>query len=124
MKILRNSTLWGGGALILLLVVALVAAMLYTHPLGQKTVTFYTDDAASIRPGDQVRIAGINVGKVQDLALESNQVRVRAQVEGSAFVGDRSQVEVRMLTVVGGYYVSITSLGDTRSAPGPFRWNG
>ncbi|BBY38060.1 hypothetical protein MMAN_21940 [Mycobacterium mantenii] len=113
MKILRNSTLWGGGALILLLVVALVAAMLYTHPLGQKTVTFYTDDAASIRPGDQVRIAGINVGKVQDLALESNQVRVRAQVEGSAFVGDRSQVEVRMLTVVGGYYVSITSLGDT-----------
>ncbi len=113
MKVLRNSTLWGGGAHILVVVVALVAAMLYMNPPGQKTVTFYTEDAAAIRPGDQVRIAGINVGKVKDLALESNRVRVRAQVDGGAVVGDRSQVEVRMLTVVGGYYVTIVSLGDT-----------
>jgi phospholipid/cholesterol/gamma-HCH transport system substrate-binding protein len=34
-------------------------------------------------------------------------------VQSSAFVGDRSDVEVRMLTVVGGYYVNIDSLGDS-----------
>jgi len=39
-------------------------------------------------------------------------VRVRATVEDSAFVGDQSNVQVRMLTVVGGYYVNIDSLGD------------
>ena len=111
MKVLRNSTVWGTGALILLFVAALVAAMLYVSPPGQKIVTFYTEDAAAIRPGDQVRIAGINVGKVKDLALESNQVRVRAQVDGGAFVGDQSQIQVRMLTVVGGYFVTIVSLG-------------
>jgi virulence factor Mce-like protein len=94
-------------------IIALVIAMVYISPPGQKTITFYTDDAAAIRPGDPVRIAGINVGKVQDLALESNQVRVRARVDSSAFVGDRSQVQVRMLTVVGGYYVSISPIGDT-----------
>jgi virulence factor Mce-like protein len=94
-------------------IVALVTAMVYVSPPGEKTVTFYTDDAAAIRPGDPVRIAGINVGKVKDLALESNQVRVRARVDSSAFVGDRSQVQVRMLTVVGGYYVSISPIGDT-----------
>lgn len=112
MKLLRNPTVWGIGAMTLATVVALVVAMLYISPPGEKIVTFYTEDSASIRPGDQVRIAGITVGKVKDLALEKDQVRVRAQVDGGAFVGDRSQIQVRMLTVVGGYYVDLISLGD------------
>src|SRR3978361_201869 len=113
MKVLRNPTAWGAGALALMTIVALVTAMVYVSPPGQKTITFYTDDAAAIRPGDPVRIAGINVGKVQDLALEADQVRVQARVDNNAFIGDRSQVQVRMLTVVGGYYVSISPIGDT-----------
>jgi len=112
MRLLRNPTLWGTGALVIVTVLALVAALLYVNPPGQKTVTFYTDDASSIHPGDQVRIAGIPVGKVADLSLQADRVRVRAQVDDSAFVGDRSTVDVRMLTVVGGYYVNIVSLGD------------
>jgi phospholipid/cholesterol/gamma-HCH transport system substrate-binding protein len=104
---------WGAAALVVAIVVALVAAWLYISPPGQKTVTFYTNDAASVHPGDQVRIAGIPVGKVKDLTLEPDRVRVRARVDGYAFVGDQSQVEVRMLTVVGGYYVTIVSLGAT-----------
>jgi len=111
MKLLRNPTLWGTAALCVAVVVALVAAWLYISPPGQKTVTFYTNDAASIHKGDRVRIAGINVGKVQDIALQTNQVRVRVRVDGYAFVGDHSQIDVRMLTVVGGYYVNIVSLG-------------
>lgn len=113
MKLLRDPTLWGIGALCSAAVVALVAAMLYINPPGEKIVTFYTEDAASVRPGDQVRIAGITVGKVKDLALEPDRVRVRAQVDQDAFVGDQSQIQVRMLTVVGGYYVDLVSLGDS-----------
>jgi phospholipid/cholesterol/gamma-HCH transport system substrate-binding protein len=119
MKVLRNPLLWGMGALVMVTVVALVATALYIHPPGQKIVTFYTDDAASVRPGDEVRIAGITVGKVQDLALEANQVRIRARVDDDAFVGNQSQVQVRMLTVVGGYYVNLVSLGDTALGANP-----
>lgn len=113
MKVLRNPILWGVGAFALATVLALVAGALYISPPAQKIVIFYTEDAASVHPGDQVRIAGITVGKVKDLALENNQVRVRTQVKDNAFVGDQSQIEVRMLTAVGGYYVNIVSLGDT-----------
>lgn len=112
MKVLRNPTLWGAGMLSVVIAVALAAALLYVNPPAQKFVTFYTQDATSVHPGDQIRIAGISVGKVKDLALESDQVRVRARVDDSAFVGDQSQVQVRMLTVVGGYYVNLVSLGD------------
>jgi phospholipid/cholesterol/gamma-HCH transport system substrate-binding protein len=94
-------------------ILGVVAAMLYVSPPGNRIVTFYTDDASSITPGITVRIAGITVGKIKDLSIEPEQVRVRATVEGSAFVGDQSNVQVRMLTVVGGYYVNIDSLGDS-----------
>ncbi|MBI3214212.1 MAG: MCE family protein [Mycobacterium sp.] len=103
---------WGTTALVLIMALAVTAAAVYVKPPGEKTVVFYTDDAAAVRPGDSVRIAGITVGRIKDLAIEPDRVAVRAAVEGGAFVGDQSQVEVRMLTIVGGYYVNLVSLGD------------
>jgi phospholipid/cholesterol/gamma-HCH transport system substrate-binding protein len=50
---------------------------------------------------------------VTDLSLEPNQVLVKARIDDDAFVGDESQIDVRMLTVVGGYYVNIASLGNS-----------
>jgi phospholipid/cholesterol/gamma-HCH transport system substrate-binding protein len=113
MNPVRSPMFWGVATLVMIVVISLGVAYVYVNPPNQKIVTFYTDDAISVNPGDTVRIAGIVVGKVKDLSLEPDQVRVRASVDGSAFVGDQSQIEVRMLTVVGGYYVTINSLGDS-----------
>jgi phospholipid/cholesterol/gamma-HCH transport system substrate-binding protein len=113
MRVIRDPRLWGASAFALLAILGLVAAMLYVSPPGDEIVTFYTDDASSITPGITVRIAGITVGTVKDLSIEPEQVRVRATVKGDAFVGDQSNVQVRMLTVVGGYYVNVNSLGDS-----------
>lgn len=113
-RVLRNPITWGAAAIAFALVVALVLTYIYLHPPGQtKLVTFYTDDAASIRVGDDVRMAGITVGRVEGLSLEPNQVRVTSRINDDAFIGDQSQVDVRMLTVVGGYYVNLVSIGDT-----------
>lgn len=111
-KAFRTPSFWGVAALGLVVVMAVTAAALYVSPPGQKAVVFYTDDAAAVHPGDTVRIAGITVGKVKSLAIEPNQVRVETTVDHDAFVGDQSQVQVRMLTVVGGYYVNLVSLGN------------
>lgn len=114
MKGLRHPVTWGAGAICVAVVVAVVLAHIYLHPPGQsKLVAFYTDDAVSIHVGDEVRMAGITVGNVAGLSLEPDQVRVTARVNDDAFVGDQSQVDVRMLTVVGGYYVNMVSIGDT-----------
>lgn len=112
MRMLRDPRLWGTVTLALTTVAGMVAAMVYISPPGSKLVTFYTDDASSITPGISVRVAGITVGKIKDLAIEPDRVRVQATVDRSAFIGDQSNVSVRMLTVVGGYYVNIDSLGD------------
>jgi phospholipid/cholesterol/gamma-HCH transport system substrate-binding protein len=112
-RALHSPVAWGVGAMAFALVVALVLAYVYYNTPGKnQVVTFYTDDAASIRTGDDVRMAGINVGTVTDLSLESKQVRVTAHIDDNAFVGDQSQIDVRMLTVVGGYYVNLASMGN------------
>lgn len=108
----RNPLFWGVAALVFATVIALVVAWVYISPPKQQLVTFYTDDAVSVHSGDTVRVAGIIVGKVKDLDIEPNQIRVRLSLDSDAFIGDQSQVQVRMLTVVGGYYVTVVSLGD------------
>jgi phospholipid/cholesterol/gamma-HCH transport system substrate-binding protein len=112
-RTLRSPVTWGAGAIAFAVVVALVSAYLYYHPPGRdKVFAFYTTDAASVRVGEEVRMAGIAVGKVEKLQLQPDQVKVTARVADDAFVGDRSQIDVRMLTVVGGYYVNVASIGD------------
>lgn len=112
MTLLRDPRLWGATALAIVSILGVVAGSIYISPPGNKTISFYTDDASSIQPGITVRIAGITVGKITNMSIEPEQVRVNATVDGSAFVGDQSSVEVRMLTVVGGYYVNLDSLGN------------
>jgi phospholipid/cholesterol/gamma-HCH transport system substrate-binding protein len=114
MRVLRSPVTLGVAAMVFATVVALVVAYVYYHTPGtSKIVSFYTDDANSIRTGDEVRMAGIKVGTVTDLSLEPSQVLVRAKIDDDAFVGDQSQVDVRMLTVVGGYYINLASMGNT-----------
>lgn len=108
---LGHPILLGIGALIMVAAIAVTAAGVYISPPDQQIVTFRTDDAAAVRPGDAVRIAGVNVGKIKDLAIQPDHVRVRATVDKDVFVGDQSQIQVRMRTVVGGYYTAIVSLG-------------
>lgn len=112
-KLWHNPVAKGVGAMVIATVVALVLTYLYYNEPGRgQILAFYTDDAASLRTGDEVRVAGIKVGTVTELELEPNQVRVTAQVDDNVFVGDQSQVDVRMLTVVGGYYVNLVSAGN------------
>ena len=112
MRLLRSPVAWGVAAMAFATVVALVVAYVYYNTPGKsQIVSFYTDDANSIRVGDEVRMAGIKVGTVTELSLEPSQVLVKATINDNAFVGDQSQVDVRMLTVVGGYYVNLASMG-------------
>ncbi|WP_324687594.1 MlaD family protein [Mycobacterium sp. 94-17] len=93
-------------------IIALVVAWVYISPPHRQLVSFYTDDAASVRAGDSVRVAGMDVGTVKKVSLEPQHVRVQLSVKDGVFIGDQTQVDVRMLTVVGGHFVTLVPLGD------------
>lgn len=112
-RLLRSPVSWGVTTMVVAAVIGLVLTYVYYNPPSQgQAVSFYTDDANAIRVGDEVRMAGIKVGTVSRLTLEPNQVLVQSKIDNNAFVGDQSQVDVRMLTVVGGYYVNLASMGN------------
>jgi len=109
---LRSTLLWGVVAIALTTIIALVVAWVYISPPHRQLVTFYTDDVASVRAGDSVRVAGIDVGEVKRISLEPQRALVQVSVKNDVFVGDQTQVDVRMLTIVGGYFVTLLPLGD------------
>lgn len=102
----------GAALLVAVIVIAAVIVVVYVNPPGKKQFTFLTDDVSSVAVGQDVRVAGLNVGKVTGLELGANEVRVTAEVDEEIFIGDRSRVEVRMLTPVGGYAATLIPLGD------------
>jgi phospholipid/cholesterol/gamma-HCH transport system substrate-binding protein len=68
-------------------------------------------EAGGLKPGDDVRIAGVKVGKVTSVDLEKTHVRVDFTVGGSTKLGDRTSAAVRIKTILGQKYLSLDPAG-------------
>lgn len=58
-------------------------------------------EAAGLSPGDQVMVAGVNVGKVDTVALSGPQVLVRFTVDDGVRLGDATGVDIKTSTILG-----------------------
>lgn len=108
----RAQLRWGIAGIVV--VVILVAAIGLVDVIGtspEKTYSADISDAGAVRTGDDVRIAGIPVGKVTSLDLLPDRVRMKFTVKSNVFIGNQSTLAVRMLTIVGGYYVAVQPAG-------------
>lgn len=86
------------------------------------TVAMYSDDlpiigggtsysaefteAAGLEPADEVRIAGVKVGKVSDVDLEGDRVVVTFKVK-DAWVGDETSAAIKIKTLLGQKYLAL-----------------
>jgi phospholipid/cholesterol/gamma-HCH transport system substrate-binding protein len=73
---------------------------------GGTTYSAEFSEAAGLKPDDEVRIAGVKVGKVKDIALDGDKVLVRFKVK-DAWVGDRTSAAIKIKTVLGQKYLSL-----------------
>ncbi|MFI8875663.1 MCE family protein [Streptomyces sp. NPDC055243] len=74
-------------------------------------------DSVGLKAGDEVRIAGVRVGKVQDVALDGPKVKVTFEVK-DAWIGDRSTIGIAIKTLLGAKYLAVDPLGSRRQDPG------
>ncbi|MBB4852893.1 phospholipid/cholesterol/gamma-HCH transport system substrate-binding protein [Mycobacteroides chelonae] len=96
------------------LVAAVVAAgvgYFYLHPPARRSVSFLITDAAAIKAGTEVRVAGVPAGTVEAVRLGAAAVRVDLSIDDGIYLGDQTAADVRMLTAVGGYYINLSSSG-------------
>jgi phospholipid/cholesterol/gamma-HCH transport system substrate-binding protein len=75
--------------------------------------TYHADfaDAGGLKSGDDVRIAGVKVGKVSSLSLQGNMVRVAFQVSTSAHIGDQSRADIKIKTLLGEKFIALGPSG-------------
>ncbi|APE20224.1 MULTISPECIES: MCE family protein [Streptomyces] len=108
-------------AVVGLLLLALLAALAYNVerlPLVGGGTTYSADftEAAGLDTGDEVRVAGVKVGEVTEVALDGAKVKVSFEV-GDAWVGDRSTAAIAIKTLLGEKYLALDPLGSERQDP-------
>jgi phospholipid/cholesterol/gamma-HCH transport system substrate-binding protein len=116
----RNPTPIGAIGLVFLLVLLLAAFNAAKLPLigGGTEYSAYFKEAANLKQGDEVRIAGIKVGTVEGVSIhdpvagcpQPGCVKATFTVK-NGFVGDKSLVEIKLKTLLGAKYLNINSQG-------------
>lgn len=84
---------------------------------GGTTYTADFSEAAGLQTEDEVRIAGVKVGKVTDIELAGDVVRVSFKVK-DAWLGDRTSAAIKIKTLLGQKYVALDPIGDAALDPG------
>jgi virulence factor Mce-like protein len=72
-------------------------------------------DAAGLSDGAAVRIAGVQVGQIQEMSVEHDQARITMAIAKSANVREDVEIKVRARSILGEKYLEITPL--SRDAP-------
>lgn len=98
-------------ALIAIVAVLATTGLAYVNPTGKTGYTAHLRTAGGVRPGDEIRIAGIKVGQVTGIRLDKTQVAMTFDVQHSVVVGSESTLDVKMLTPLGGHYVALDPKG-------------
>ena len=83
---------------------------------GGRTYSAYFTEAAGLIPGNQVKVAGVNVGDVTAVGLDGAKVKVSFRVK-DAWIGDASTVSISIRTLLGDKYLAVDPLGTTNQDP-------
>lgn len=103
----------------MVLLVTLSAFFLDDLPLIGAGVSYRAEfgEAAGLTPDNEVRIAGVKVGKVTGVVLAGDRVRVTFRVR-NAWVGDQSTASIQIKTALGQKYLAIDPRGSAGLHPG------
>ncbi|MCE7005694.1 MCE family protein [Kibdelosporangium philippinense] len=104
----RNPITIGITGLVVIALVLLAAVYSDDLPIigGGTTYQAQFSEAAGIKPSDEVRIAGVKVGKVTDVDLDGDSVLVSFKVK-DAWMGDRTRAAIKIKTLLGQKYLAV-----------------
>ncbi|MFF3286000.1 MCE family protein [Streptomyces sp. NPDC003023] len=74
-------------------------------------------EAGGLKPGDEVRIAGVKVGKVEEVDLDGDHVKVVFKVKGEPEFGTKTGAAIRIKTILGAKYLALQPKGSGQLRP-------
>jgi len=83
---------------------------------GGTTYSADFSEASGLQKGNDVRIAGVKVGKISDIGLDGDKVKVSFKVK-DAWLGDRTSAAIKIKTLLGQKYLSLDPQGENAQNP-------
>ena len=83
---------------------------------GGTTYSAEFSEASGLQKDNDVRIAGVKVGKVSDIELDGASVKVSFKVK-DAWLGDRTSAAIKIKTLLGQKYLSLDPQGENAQNP-------
>nr|WP_155982080.1 MCE family protein [Nocardia sp. BMG111209] len=115
----RSPAFIGGLGLVLVLLITMSVFFVDRLPIiGAGTLyTAEFSEAAGLKKGNEVRIAGVKVGSVSDVRLDGDRVLVDFRTR-DAWIGDETTASIQIKTVLGQKYVALDPRGSAPADPG------
>ena len=104
------------GAVSLAVIAALIAVAFKAGdlPLIGGGDTYYASfsEGGGVKPNDEVRIAGVRVGKVTSVDLDGQSVKVAFKVDTPSRFGTSTGAEIKVKTLLGAMFVALEPAGE------------
>lgn len=68
-------------------------------------------ESAGLKPGNEVRIAGVRVGVVTGVELDGDHINVTFKVKSPAKFGDQTGAEIKVKTLLGSMFLALNPAG-------------
>ncbi|MUM19186.1 MULTISPECIES: MCE family protein [unclassified Mycobacteroides] len=94
-------------------VVAIIAAMLMFRQIGVGYTRYQAEfaQAAQLKKGDYVSVAGVDIGEVKSVVLDGTKVLVDMRVRDEVKLGSETQAAIKTTTLLGSRYVELRPRG-------------
>ena len=109
----RNPVVLGAVSLVVLAMVLVAALRADDLPVigGGDTYHAMFTEAGGLKVNDEVRIAGVRVGKVDEIALAGDEVRVSFKVDDAADFGPDTRAAIKVKTILGSMFLALEPAG-------------
>jgi len=116
----RNPVKVGAVSLAVLALIMLMAFKAQDLPLIGGGDTYYAafSEAGGLKADDEVRIAGVRVGKVTSVGLEHGHVKVAFKIKGDAKFGSATHASIKVKTLLGAMFLALEPAGSGQLAKG------
>ncbi|MFC9508389.1 MCE family protein [Streptomyces sp. NPDC057002] len=109
----RNAVVIGAIGLTVLALLAVAAFNADRLPVigDGETYSAAFSEAGGLKPGDEVRIAGVKVGKVEEVDLDGDHVKATFKIKGEPRFGSETGASIRVKTILGAKYLALHPKG-------------
>jgi phospholipid/cholesterol/gamma-HCH transport system substrate-binding protein len=116
----RNQTVIGAIGIVVILAMMVGAFKADQLPIIGAGDIYYADfsEVGGLHPGNEVRVAGVSVGKVEDIKLEGAHAKVTFKLDKGTDLGNETSAQIKVRTLLGANYLGLVPAGTGELAKG------